>query len=123
MKIKDVANILKCEILVNNDKAMEEDVVFVGAADMMSDILAFAKPKTLILTSHVSPQIIRTGIVTDLVGVIIVMDKDVPEETINLAKENNFLLLRTKYYMFEACGIIYELINIKCEKNIKNKKD
>ena len=46
-----------------------------------------------------------------------------PEETINLAKENNFLLLRTKYYMFEACGIIYELINIKCEKNIKNKKD
>lgn len=119
MKIKDIVKLLKCEIIVDNKITMEQEIKQVGAADMMSDILAFAKPGTLILTSHVSPQIIRTGIVTDLAGVIIVMNKDIPEQTIKLAKENNFLLLRTKYYMFNACGLIYKYLNIDCDKQIK----
>lgn len=110
MKIKDIAELLKCEVIVDNKNAIEKEIMQIGAADMMSDILAFAKPGTLILSSHVSPQIIRTGLVTELAGVIIVMNKDIPEKTIKLAKENNFLLLRTKYYMFEACGIIYKAL-------------
>ncbi len=107
MKVKDIVKILKAEVLSGEDK-LDEDVLMVGASDMMSDILALAKPGMLILTGHTSPQSIRTGIVTDLLGIVFVRGKNIPDETIRLAKDNNFLVLKTDYLMYSSCGKLYK---------------
>jgi predicted transcriptional regulator len=106
--VKDVKEILEAEVLSGEDK-LEEEVKFVGAADMMSDILALTKPGMLILTGYTYPQVIRTAMVSDLLGLVVVRGKFVPPETIELARENNLLMLRTRNFMYSACGKLYAL--------------
>lgn len=107
MKVKDIVSILDAEVISGEDK-LNEEVQYIGASDMMSDILALSKSGMLALTGHTSPQIVRTGIVTQLLGVVIVRGKNIPPQTINLAKQNNSLLLKTEYGMFTSCGKLYE---------------
>jgi hypothetical protein len=107
-KVKEIQEILEAEVLSGEDK-LEAEVKYVGAADMISDILALAKPEMIVLTGYTHPQVIRTALITDLLGLVVVRGKYVPSETIELARENNFLLLRTKNYMYSSCGKLYAL--------------
>ena len=107
-KVKDIQKILEAEVLSGEDK-LEAEVKYVGAADMMSDILALAKPGMLVLTGYTYPQVVRTALVTDVLGLVVVRGKYVPPETIELARENNLLMLRTKNYMYSSCGKLYDL--------------
>jgi predicted transcriptional regulator len=107
-KVKDIQKILEAEVLSGEDK-LEAEVKYVGAADMMSDILALAKPGMLVLTGYTYPQVVRTALVTDVLGLVVVRGKYVPPETIEMARENNLLMLRTKNYMYSSCGKLYAL--------------
>ena len=107
-KVKDIQEILEAEVLSGEDK-LEAEVKYVGAADMMSDILALAKPGMIVLTGYTHPQVIRTALVTDLLGLVVVRGKYVSPETIELAQQNNLLLMRTKNFMYSACGKLYAL--------------
>jgi predicted transcriptional regulator len=106
--VKDIVQVLEAEVLSGNDK-LEREVKYAGAADMMSDILALSKPGMIVLTGYTYSQVVRTALVTDLMGLIIVRGKYVPAETIELAKQNNFLLLRTKSYMYSSCGKLWTM--------------
>ncbi len=106
MKVKDIVKILNGKVLSGEDK-LDKTVKFVGAADMMSDVLALSKPDMIILTGHTSPQAIRTAIVTDLLGLVFVRGKEIPPKTIEMAKQSNLLLIHTNTYMYAACGKLY----------------
>ena len=106
--VKDIIQALNGEVLSGEDK-IDTVVKFVGAADMMSDILAMAKPGQLVLTGYTYPQVIRTAMVTELLGLIVVRGKNIPPETIELARQNSFLLIRTKQYMYASCGKLYTM--------------
>ncbi len=107
MIVRDIVEILNGEVLAGEDK-LEQEVEYLGASDMMSDILALSKPGMMVLTGHTSPQAVRTGIVTQLLGLIVVRGKNLPEQTYEMAKTNNFLLIRTEFGMFSSCGKLYE---------------
>jgi hypothetical protein len=49
------------------------------------------------------------ALVADLLGLMIVRGKYIPPETIELARQNNFLLMSTKNFMYSSCGKIYRL--------------
>lgn len=106
LKVRDIVEILQAEVLSGEDK-LDQDVHLLGAADMMSDILALAKPGMIVLTGYIYPQVIRTALVTDLLGLIMVRGKHIPKETVEMALANNFLLLRTKNYLYSSCGKLY----------------
>lgn len=108
IKVKDIVAALNAEVLSGEDK-LETEVKLVGAGDMISDILAFAKPNMVILTGYTYPQVVRTALVTDLLGLVVVRGKNIAPETLAYARENNFLLLRTKSYMYSACGKLYTI--------------
>ncbi len=107
MKVRDLINVLNAEVLSGEDK-LDKEVASIGAGDMMSDVLALAQPEMIILSSHTSPQAVRTGLVTEILGLVIVAGKNIPPQTIKMAKENDFLLIKTESYMFSACGKLYE---------------
>ncbi|MDD2401355.1 MAG: hypothetical protein PHI90_01240 [Clostridia bacterium] len=76
-------------------------------ADLLSDVLAFTKEKTLLLTGLVNLQVLRTAEMLDLVGVVFVRGKVPNEEMIKFAIENKIPLLCTKRCMYEACGLLF----------------
>ena len=106
MLVRDVVRLLDAEVLSGEDK-LDVEVTCVGAADMMSDILSLCGPHQLVLTGYVYPQVVRTAMVSELLGLVFVRGKNIPPETVNLARKSNFLVLKTKGYMYSSCGKLW----------------
>ncbi len=106
MKVSEIAEILKAEVIVEGN--MEENVLTACGADMMSDVLAFVKDQSVLLTGLVNPQVVRTAEMMDMHCIVFVRGKSVDETIIKLAKERNMTLLCSPYRMFTACGLLYD---------------
>lgn len=106
MKIKEIKDILEAEVLCG-EKLMEYEVKNVFASDLMSDVLAFARNKTLLLTGLTNSQVVRTAEMIDLGAIIFVRGKRPEEETVELACENNIILMVTRDTMYAASGKLY----------------
>ena len=106
MKLQEVKEILDAEVIVGSD-LMNTEVRTAFGADLMSDVLAFAKPGSLLLTGLTNPQVIRTSDVLDIAAIILVRGKRPLSETIQLAEELRIPLLTTKFILFEAVGRLY----------------
>lgn len=107
MILREVVRILEAEVLSGEGK-LDAEVLSCGAADMMSDILALCRPDQLVLTGYIYPQVVRTALISELLGLVVVRGKSVPSETVEFARQNNFLLMRTKFFMYTACGKLRE---------------
>jgi predicted transcriptional regulator len=105
MTIADVCNALNAVVLNGDD--LSAKVSEVGAADLLSDVLAMSKTGALLLTGLVSTQVIRTAVVADLCGVVFVRGKNPGAEILALAKESKIPVLGTALTMFEAAGRLY----------------
>ena len=106
MTVNDIKEILKAEIIYGEDFSRE--VHTACGSDMMSDVLAFVKDQSVLLTGLVNPQVIRTADMMDIVCVVFVRGKEPDESIIELAKDRGITLLKTPYRMFPACGMLYE---------------
>lgn len=105
MKVKEIAEILNAEVL--NEGNMEEEVVTACGSDMMSDVLAFVKDQSVLLTGLMNPQVIRTAEMMDMHCVVFVRGKKIEETVIALAQEKHITILSSPYRMFTACGLLY----------------
>jgi hypothetical protein len=85
----------------------EAPVQSIGAADLMSDVLALGTAGMLLLTGLATTQAIRTATVADLVGVVFVRNKPVGEEVLALARDSGVPVMRTHLTLFEAAGRLY----------------
>jgi len=104
-----IRELLSAEVFCGND--LSAKVEEVGAADLMSDVLALSKPGMLLLTGLVSMQVIRTAMVADLCGVVFVRGKKPAGEIIALAREANLPVLGTSLTLFESAGRLYGVIS------------
>jgi len=105
--LNEVKAILDADLLVGHD-LLEMEVKTAFGADLMSDVLTFAKPGCLLLTGLTNHQIIRTADILGIAAIIITRGKKPSLETIRLAEEINIPVLSTKYILFEAAGRLYE---------------
>ena len=79
------------------------------ASDLMSDVLAFCKPKSVMLTGLASPQTVRTAEMADIIAICFVFGKVPGEEAIRMAEESNISLMTTQLSHFDACGLLYNI--------------
>ena len=107
MTVSDIARILKAEVLCEGD-SMEAEVHTACGSDMMSDVLAFVKDQSVLLTGLVNPQVVRTADMMDMVCVVFVRGKEPSAEMVELAEDRGIALLKTPLRMFTACGLLYE---------------
>lgn len=115
MKLKDVKELLQARVLTGED-LLDREVETCCGSDLMSDVLAFTKRRTLLCTGLTNLQVIRTADMTDLCALIIVRGKIPNEEILAAAKENALPVLATKHTLFEACGILYQAGVQGCSK-------
>jgi len=106
MKLGQVISIVDGTLLFDADLDME--VPCVCAADLMSDVLAFAEFGSILLTGLANPQVVRTVEMADIGAIIFVRGKHPPPETVALAREKGIPLVTTLHTMFEMCGRLYQ---------------
>lgn len=106
MKIQTIADILDARIVCDSNKETVE-IRTVCGSDMMSDVMAFVKDQTLLLTGLVNVQVIRTANLLDIEAICFVRGKEPTEEMITMANEHGIVLLTTEETMFFACGKLY----------------
>ena len=119
MKLNDVKIILDAEVIVGEEH-LDLEVKTAFGADLMSDVLAFAKAGSLLLTGLTNSQVIRTANILDIAAIILVIGKKPSTETINLAKELKIPLLTTKYILFETAGRLYAKGIVGCLEKVEN---
>lgn len=107
MKLKKIIEILEAKIIYG-DEHLEKEVETVAAADLMSDVLAFAKPDSLLLTGLTNSQVIRTAEMSDITAICFVRGKRPSAEVIELAKNKEIPIFTTKFSMYISCGKLYK---------------
>jgi predicted transcriptional regulator len=119
LTLNDVKIILNADVIVGEEH-MDLEVKTAFGADLMSDVLAFAKAGSLLLTGLTNSQVIRTANILDIAAIILVRGKKPSTETINLAKELKIPLLTTKYILFETAGRLYVKGIVGCLEKVEN---
>lgn len=106
MTVNDIKNLLDAEVLCGSEYINNEVHTACGS-DMMSDVLAYVKDQSVLLTGLCNPQAVRTAEMMDIVCIVFVRGKIPDQAMIDLAKEREIVILSTRTRMFEACGILY----------------
>lgn len=109
MLLSDVKSILNAQVLSGEDdlKLQEKDIHTACGCDLMSDVLAFAKDQSVLLTGLINSQVIRTAEMMDILAVCFVRGKTPPEDVVELAKTKDITILTTDYPLYVACGKLY----------------
>ena len=98
-----VAEVLEARAVVAAPSP-DPEVTGCFAADLMSDVLAFARPEEVLLTGLATDQAIRTAAVRHLQAVFVVEDKEISAEMVEAARDEGIPLFRTVLSTYEACG-------------------
>lgn len=107
MTLEKIKEILQADVIAGAEY-LQKEVKMAGGSDMMSDVLSFMKPGSLLLTGLVNPQSVRTAEMAEIVAICYVRSKKPLPETVELAKEKGIPLLLTRFTMFESCGKLYQ---------------
>jgi len=106
MNLSEIKEILQADVIFGGD--MNKGIKMCCGSDLMSDVLAFIKSDSLLLTGITNLQVVRTAQMAEIVAICFVRGKKPPEETINLARESGIPLLTTTLPMYETCGRLYK---------------
>lgn len=107
MTIGDIKNCLDASVLCC-EELLNKEVHTACGSDMMSDVLAFVKDQSVLITGLCNPQTVRTAEMMDIICLCFVRGKEPDEAVIKLAEERDIVILATEKRMFEACGVLYE---------------
>ena len=106
MKIETIKNILGATLWAGQDR-LDREIYAACGSDLMSDVLAFAKEKVLLLTGLINPQVIRTAEMLDIKAIVFVRGKAPTPDMIQMANEKYMVLLSTEAPLYIACGKLY----------------
>lgn len=107
MIVKDVRDVLNAKVL-SGEEYLDREVRSACGADMMSDVLAFSKDHSILLTGLSNLQVIRTAELLDIVCIIFVRGKKPDLAMLERAKSSELVIMETGHRMFSACGMLYE---------------
>lgn len=107
MNLGDVAAILEAKVLWGSEQ-LQQEVLHVFAADMMSNVLLLADTNDILLTNLIGNQVIRTASMTDLAAIIICGNKEPDSQVLALTKKLNIPLFIVSLSLFSCCGLLYE---------------
>lgn len=107
MTVRNVRDILGARVLAG-EEFLNREVKSACGSDMMSDVLAFSRDHSIMLTGLCNPQVIRTAEMMDIVCIIFVRGKKPDESMIEMARERELVIMSTGHRMFSACGMLYE---------------
>lgn len=109
MTLKEIQSLLDAEILCGDDVCLEHRKVKIClACDLISEMLLFLKPHSLLITSLTNAHVIHTAQVMDAGAVVFVGGRRPDPSVIRNGEMNEIPMLATSLLTFECCGRLYE---------------
>jgi len=105
MRISEIVKLINGELLSGNAEEGSVDKAF--SSDLMSDVLTLETDNTLLITGLANLQAIRTAEMSDINCIVFARNKKITEDMINLAEENNMIIIRTPCSVFKTSGELY----------------
>ena len=118
MTIRDIISLLDAEIISAADLDLE--VKTACGSDMMSDVLAFVKDQSVLLTGLLNPQVVRTAEMMDMRCIVFVRGKQPDDSIVELAKKMDITLLKTRYRLFTAESCMKTALGEAASKDEQN---
>jgi predicted transcriptional regulator len=116
MQLKKMIEIIKAEVICGEEN-LDMEVKMACGCDLMSHVLAFIKhEKTLLLTGLTTPQAIYIADAVNVKAICFVRGKRPMDETVQLARERDIVLLLVSIPLYEACGKLYKEGLIGCSE-------
>ena len=106
MTLREVVNLLNGTVYLGENR-LDEEVETGFASDLMSDVLTL-KDTPMLITGLCNVQTIRTCDMATLDIVVFVRNKKPTPDMVELAEDNDMVLIATSYSMFRAVGMLYE---------------
>jgi predicted transcriptional regulator len=124
-KDSQVMNLTKVIKLANGHLLtpdMDIDIEINGGygADLMSDVLAFSQPDSVLITGLTNPQVVRTAEMAEFRAIIFVRGKQPQSETLLVAMQENIPLITSPFGMFELSGRLHQAGLPSFESNESN---
>ena len=103
LTLKGVMSALNGELLTPGMNLETECAKFF-ASDLMSDVLAFITPGSILMTGLVNSHVVRTARLVEVTAIVIVQGKRPERKVIDEAREHHVPIIATGCSMFEACS-------------------
>lgn len=106
MTIKRVAETIDARVLLG-ESTLDREVDSACGSDLMSDVLAFVKGKSALITGLTNVHVIRTAEMLDIRCIIFTRGKIPEEEVLAEAEACGITVLATRHTTYTACGLLY----------------
>ncbi len=106
MKIEKIVRLLDAKILCGLHR-ISDNISKAFSSDLMSDVLTLDTENILLLTGLANIQTIRTAEMAEIHHLVIVRNKKITQDIVDLAIELNMVIIESPFSMYKASGILY----------------
>lgn len=105
LTLREIQHLLSGELLTP-EMNLEMECSKIFASDLMSDVLAFMDPGSVLVTGLVNHHVVRTARLADVTAIVFVQGKRPDARVMEEARLHKLPIISTTCSMFEACSII-----------------
>ena len=106
MTIREVMKLVDGKVLIGEER-LDEPVETACGSDLMSDVLAFVKDRTVLITGLINPHVVRTSEMLDITCIVFSRGKLPTEEILEMADEIGITVIASPLTTYTACGELY----------------
>lgn len=107
MTVEEISRLLEAEIICGADRS-DHQIEIAFASDLMSDVLTLCDDNVMLITGLANTQTIRTAEMAEIPCVIVARNKSVSDDMIEIANDNDIILLKCRYSVYKTCGLLYQ---------------
>ena len=102
MEIRTIKDALRATVIEGEDR-LDAAVEHIYASDLMSDVLAFGKPNSILLTGLATQQAVISAHMAEFKCVVFIRGKKTKDGSQKFARDHQLVLLSTDLDMYDAC--------------------
>ena len=106
MTIREVMELVDGKVLTGEER-LDTPVDTACGSDLMSDVLAFVKDKTVLITGLINPHVLRTAEMLDITCIVFSRGKQPSGEMLEMADEIGITVISSPLTSYTACGELY----------------
>ncbi|MEG0804841.1 MAG: DRTGG domain-containing protein [Lachnospiraceae bacterium] len=106
MNLSDIKSLLNASVLTKKC-VLDQDVHSAFSSDMMSNVLAYANNKSILITGLYNAQVLRTAEMMGMACVVFIGRREPDAQIIELADDLGICVMLTRFSMFTTCGKLY----------------
>ncbi len=109
VRVEDILKTLELEVVAGR-AGLNQEVAGGYCGDLLSDVMARAKPKDLWVTIQGHQNVVAVAVLTEVAGVIICGSVEPEPATLERADKEGVPILRSSLSAYEVCGKLYSLL-------------